>query len=480
MKSSEMVSVKKEKIARLTAAANHASRENARLKQRLQEERSDKIKQCNTLQEIVSDLYKNKSETLKIIVERLENVVHRMEQQGGKELIEESEKDKLTIVTEAATSPAFAEDAIARLHQAQNDLLARSRGNASCSPPSPTALVERKPQEAVAQEQLQLQLDRARESIETLEERNAALQKDLQLALLSLSKSSQSRKLAAAFAARSTKIKLEATLSAIKASQHSVSPRSPLSVNASSIPATPSTSYSCSTPLEGFLTPYSDDVDEQMRKLTVRLDHLQRELNAAVETRFEDEQTIRDLNAKLVSAGSDIFKYQSRIQELERSNMEYAHAQSLVGTRLPDSQEREAMAMRRDLALEDLALKSARRIAVLENSLREEQESSRSLSSKLRSAVQDVCDSKNFQQMEQSLRELNLLLGLPAPSAAGPWRSASLHNKENNDEEKPSIPLGSTKKNTRMLASPTVLKPASPMERVARISPAFVTATPMR
>ena len=388
---------------------------------------------------------------------------------------------------EGHASPTFARDAIARLDHAQLNLMSRrSVGGSSGSPlPAPRLLqVTQSP----SKDLLQQQLSSARDEIQALETKNAQLRKDVQLALLAMNKTTQSRQLAAAFAARSTKLKLDATLSAIKAEAAAATP------SARSASATPELSspraqtpraapWCLSTPslqqqqqqqehqqqeqqqFGGSLSyatpavPCDGELDVYVRRLTGRLDELQQQLDQSEERGCENERKIRTLVAA-ATAG------EKRVQELERQNAELLLLQG---------------AHARDEAAE----RGARRVATLEARLRSEQDARLALRGKLRVQVEALSQAAGRRQVEQALRVLMELLDMPPPTATtATTATATVHanahaNKENISSSLPPQAAGGVKDKSQAvfaalfggLKSPTVVKPVSPMERRLTFSP---------
>jgi hypothetical protein len=235
----------------------------------------------------------------------------------------------------------YAMDAIARLDQMQQELLTRSR---CTSPMSPTPVSSASSAEACSRA---AELAEAQETIRELEARNALLNKDLQLSLLALNKSSQSRQLAAAHAARSTKIQLAASLSEIS---------------------------------PGFPVRTPPDVDDHVKRLTSRLDALQRELDKSLE---EQQQRDREHAAKNAVAEKVLQSSQARVVDLERANLEL----TLKYTSRGADEERESL-VRQIQLLDDLSSKSSRRVdtlAALVSKIKEQLTSSKSADATLKS-----------------------------------------------------------------------------------------------
>jgi hypothetical protein len=308
------------------------------------------------------------------------------------------------------------------------------------------------------------------------------LQKDLQLALLSSNKSAQSRQLAAAFAARSTKIKLEETLSAIKASANSPLP---LDGNGSSPRRTTVTSPSASsqrfplafsTPLNSQVQPDSD-IDATVKKLTSRLDSLQHELEEKSELCHALERQLRDIDTKADRAANDIKVYQARIVELERANLE-------LTLRSPTQGSRDQEELVRQLKSQDVCQKSSLRVNTLEARLRQERESHLALRGKMRVAVETMSSAKNSQQCSSALHVLLELLELPRSKPSGgvfadkeneivstankPQQQQQQQHQLKQPEHNRAAPFATLLQSKR---SPGALKPVSPMERRLLLSP---------
>jgi len=227
------------------------------------------------------------------------------------------------------------------------------------------------------------ELAEAQETIRELEARNALLNKDLQLSLLALNKSSQSRQLAAAHAARSTKFQLAATLSEIN---------------------------------PGAGTP---DVDDHVKKLTSRLDALQQELDKSLEER---QRLDREQAAKNAATEKVVQHYQARVADLERANLELTlkYTSSTVGG---GEEERERL-VRQIQLLDDLSSKSSRRVDQLDT-----------LVSKVK---EQLTSAKNA---DEALKSLCVLLDLPiTPKVplfdASPLSSSSSSSSSSRDKGK--------------------------------------------
>jgi len=348
------VSISRGKVGRLLLAANDASSHQRGLKR-------DRLRLRDAVSSVLASL---KGENVKSsIVAQVEDLLLSLGDNSSSLTEAKASEEAATSVsstvaestrrhqqqTPPPSSPVaskYALDAIARLDQMQQDLLTRSRCTSPMSPaPVPSSSAE---------------LAEAQETIRELEARNALLNKDLQLSLLALNKSSQSRQLAAAHAARSTKFQLAATLSEIN---------------------------------PGAGTP---DVDDHVKKLTSRLDALQQELDKSLEER---QRLDREQAAKNAATEKVVQHYQARVADLERANLELTlkYTSSTVGG---GEEERERL-VRQIQLLDDLSSKSVRRVDQL-----------------------DILVSKVKEQLTSAksadavLKSLCVLLDLPSPTVA--------------------------------------------------------------
>lgn len=326
------VSISRGKVGRLLLAANDAT---SSAQRGLKKERA---RVRDAARSVLASL---KEENVKSsIIAQVEDLVLSLGDNSSSSTEAAAAATTTTQIQQQAPPPSspvasrYAMDAIARLDQMQQELLTRSR---CTSPMSPTPVSS-----AAAAE-----LAEAQETIRELEARNALLNKDLQLSLLALNKSSQSRQLAAAHAARSTKFQLAASLSEIS---------------------------------PGFPAKTPPDVDDHVKRLTSRLDALQRELDKSLE---EQQQRDREHAAKNAVAEKVLQSSQARVVDLERANLELTLKYASIG----GDEERESL-VRQIQLLDDLSSKSSRRVdtlAALVSKIKEQLTSSKSADATLKS-----------------------------------------------------------------------------------------------